>query len=222
MELTNRCTVGLPVEQVWAALGDLACFAPCLPGVVLDEGDGDEYRGTFTVALGAATVSYDGAGGVVERDDAARRVVVRATGRERNGVDRATATVTITLAAAASGTEVRVVTDLDVTGRPAQLGEGVLGDVASRLLGQFATGVEADVRRDGPGAGDDSRFYDSMTPPFQDPPPADQSVPRPTMPRTADDAPAGRADGVRRLAPIVAALAVVTVLAGWWRRRRHG
>ena len=44
-----------------------------------------------------------------------------------------------------AGTKVDVVTDLSVTGKVAQFGRGVLGDVSSKLMGQFVENLERDV-----------------------------------------------------------------------------
>jgi len=40
-------------------------------------------------------------------------------------------------------TSVATTTDLDVTGRPAQFGRGVMNDVAHKLVGQFAANLAA-------------------------------------------------------------------------------
>ena len=55
------------------------------------------------------------------------------------------ATVTATLTPSDSGTVVHIDTDLNVTGKVAQFGRGVMADVSSKLLGQFAQNLERDV-----------------------------------------------------------------------------
>ncbi len=47
------------------------------------------------------------------------------------------------------GTKVSVVTDLTVSGKVAQFGRGVLGEVSAKLLGQFVDALEADLAKEG-------------------------------------------------------------------------
>jgi uncharacterized protein len=78
-----------------------------------------------------------------ENAPAARRVKVEAKGKETRGTGTASVTVTAQLNEAAGGTRVTVLTDLAITGRPAQFGRGVMDDVGKKLLGQFADCVAA-------------------------------------------------------------------------------
>lgn len=154
MELTNAFTVPAPVDEAWARLLDLQAIAPCLPGATLTGVDGDDFTGTVKVKLGPISLTYKGSGRISERDEAAHRAVVEASGRETRGPGTATATITATLAAEADGTRVDVVTDLTVTGRPAQFGRGMLADVSARLLDQFAECLGAQLRQPTPPAED--------------------------------------------------------------------
>ncbi|WP_211255536.1 SRPBCC family protein [Actinocatenispora sera] len=150
MELTNRFTVPAPVEQAWTRLLDLPAIAPCLPGATLTGFDGDDFTGTVKVKLGPISLTYKGTGHIRERDEEAHRVVVEASGRETRGPGTATATITATLAADGDDTRVDVTTDLTVTGRPAQFGRGMLGDVSTRLLDQFADCLGNQLRPSAP------------------------------------------------------------------------
>ena len=100
--------------------------------------DGEDYRGALAVKVGPVTAKYEGVARFVERDEAARRMVVEATGKDIRSAGTAAATVTATLAADGDRTAVEVITDLTVTGRPAQFGRGMLAEVGSKLIGQFA------------------------------------------------------------------------------------
>lgn len=145
MDLMNEFSVPVPVDEAWAVLTDLERVAPCMPGFELQEVDGDEYRGVVKVKVGAMVAQYKGVASFRELDEADHRVVVRAEGREMRGQGNAAATVTATLEPADGGTRVRMHTDLKITGKVAQFGRGVLADVSSKLLGQFAEALEADV-----------------------------------------------------------------------------
>src|SRR5207302_1927520 len=145
VELTNEFSVSVPVDEAWAVLTDLERIAPCMPGAELQEIEGDEYRGVVKVKVGPITASYKGVATFQERDDAARRAVIKAEGRETRGQGNASATITATLVPDGDGTRVAVITDLTVTGKVAQFGRGVMADVSAKLLGQFVESLEVTV-----------------------------------------------------------------------------
>jgi hypothetical protein len=146
MRIDNSFTVGLPAEDAWKVLLDVERIAPCMPGAELQEITDDEYRGVVKVKLGAITAQYKGAVRFAEVDEAGRRLVLRAEGRETRGQGNASATVTATLRPAGEGrTEVAIETDLTISGKIAQFGRGVMADVSSKLLGEFARCLEADL-----------------------------------------------------------------------------
>ncbi len=68
--------------------------------------------------------------------------MIEAKGKDRRGNGTAGATVTIQLTPDGSGARADVVTDLAVTGKPAQFGRGVMQDVSDKLLGQFVACIE--------------------------------------------------------------------------------
>ena len=149
MRIEDRFTVSLPIDETWKVFLDVERIAPCMPGAQLQEMTDDEYRGVVKVKLGAITAQYKGALRFEEVDEAGHRLVLRAEGRETRGQGNAAATVVATLHSAGDGgTEVAIDTDLTVTGRIAQFGRGVMADVSSKLLGEFARCLEADLARE--------------------------------------------------------------------------
>jgi len=138
MRLEHEFTVPVPVEEAWQVLLDLPRVAPCMPGATLTGVDGDNFTGTVKVKLGPISLTYQGKGHFVERDDAAHRVVIEASGKDARSAGTAAATVTASLAGSGDATTVEVTTDLTVTGRPAQFGRGMIADVSAKLIGQFA------------------------------------------------------------------------------------
>jgi uncharacterized protein len=145
MELTNEFHVAVPVARAWAVLTDVELIAPCLPGAQLEEIEGNEYRGGVKIKVGPITAQYKGKATFLEKDDVNHRAVLRAEGRDTKGQGNASATITATLVAAGTGTDVKVSTDLTITGKVAQFGRGVLADVSAKILGQFVTCLEHDV-----------------------------------------------------------------------------
>src|SRR5688500_4879454 len=145
VELSNEFVVPVKIDEAWGLLTDVERIAPCMPGAELQEIDGDEYRGVVKVKVGPITAQYKGKATFVEKDDAAHKAVLRAEGRDTRGQGNANATITATLVAEGSGTKVKVVTDLAITGRAAQFGRGVMADVSTKLLGQFVSCLEKNV-----------------------------------------------------------------------------
>jgi uncharacterized protein len=154
MELTNEFRVGVSVPEAWKVLTDVERIAPLMPGAQLKEVEGDEYRGVVKVKVGPITAEYKGKATFEERDEAAGRVVLRASGRDSRGQGNANALITATMTPDGAGTKVSVVTDLTVSGKVAQFGRGVLGEVSAKLLGQFVDALEADLEKAGPTGGD--------------------------------------------------------------------
>ena len=141
MDLTHRFTVPAPVEQVWTAFCHLDRLAPCFPGATITATGGDHFKGSVKVKLGPTALVYTGSGRYLERDAGARRVVFEAHGTDGRGNGTATVRVTASFTGHGPGTEVQLVTDLALTGRPAQFGAGVVADVGDKLLDQFASCV---------------------------------------------------------------------------------
>lgn len=141
MQLDHSFTVPAAPDDAWKLFHDLARVAPCMPGAVLDTLDGDAFTGRVKVKVGAVQMSYRGEG-TVTRDDAGRSMHLDLSGSETRGAGTAAATVTAELVPDPAGTRVRVRTDLDITGRPAQFGRGIMTEVGDRIVGQFATRLE--------------------------------------------------------------------------------
>ena len=145
MNITDQFRVPVPVEDAWRVLLDVERIAPCLPGAQLQEIEGDEYRGTVKVKVGPITAQYKGAARIIEADEHARRIVLKGDGRDTRGQGNASATITATMAPDGNGTSITIDTDLNVTGKVAEFGRGVMSDVSAKLLKQFAESLETDV-----------------------------------------------------------------------------
>jgi carbon monoxide dehydrogenase subunit G len=142
MDLTHRFTVPTSVEETWAHFQDIASVAQCFPGATVSSVEDDTFAGSVKVKLGPIALVYNGSGRFVEKDEAAHRFVVAAKGKDKRGNGTAGANVTLSMADAGGATDVEVVTDLAITGKPAQFGRGVMQDVSDKLLGQFVACLE--------------------------------------------------------------------------------
>jgi carbon monoxide dehydrogenase subunit G len=149
MELDNSFTVPVPPEVAWDVLLDVTRIAPCMPGATVDEVDGDVVTGRIKVKVGPVALTYRGTAKFHERDEAARTVQVEASGKETRGAGTASATVKASLEPAeGDATLVTMHTTMNVTGRPAQFGRGVMVDVAGKLVGQFAQNLARQLASD--------------------------------------------------------------------------
>ena len=145
MKIEDQFRVDVPVEETWKVLLDVERIAPCMPGAQLQEIEGDEYRGIVKVKVGPITAQYKGAARIVETDEAAHKVVLKAEGRDTRGQGNASGHRHRHARADGRGTVVKIDTDLNVTGKVAQFGRGVMADVSGKLLGQFADNLQRDV-----------------------------------------------------------------------------
>jgi carbon monoxide dehydrogenase subunit G len=147
VELSNEFEVAAPIDKAWIVLTDVERIAPCLPGAQLQEVEGDEYRGIVKVKVGPITAQYKGAASFIEKDDVAKRAVLKADGRDTRGAGNASALITAQLIDLGGRTKVTV--DSDITGKVAQFGRGVMADVSAKLMGQFADNLGALLEQDG-------------------------------------------------------------------------
>jgi carbon monoxide dehydrogenase subunit G len=149
VQLENSFTVPVPIDEAWRVLLDIERIAPCMPGAALDSVTGDDFTGRVKVKLGPINLTYQGKASFIEKDEAAHRAVIDGRGKDQRGNGTASAVITAQLKAQGDTTRVDVLTDLNITGRPAQFGRGVMTDVGNKLLGQFADKLAAQL-----GAGD--------------------------------------------------------------------
>ena len=145
MELRHEFTVPATIEETWTAFNDIESVAACFPGATVSSVEDDTFTGSCKVKLGPIALVYNGTGTFVEKDETAHRMVIDAKGKDKRGNGTAGAHVTATMVAEGTSTKVEVLTDLNITGKPAQFGRGVMQDVSDKLLGQFTQCLEQKV-----------------------------------------------------------------------------
>lgn len=233
-QLINEFNVNRSIEEAWPIITDVERIAPCLPGAQLTEirqtDDREVYSGNVKVKLGAISTEFRGDAYFVDRDDANFTCTLNGNGRDTKGRGNASADISAH-AESLSPTSTRaiVTTELHITGKIAQFGRGILGDVSAKLIDQFAENLNEMIDADGieaatppstpestePGGSGDGRSDDVVT---------DTGAAKPTV-RTIDG-PAtqpidlmevGASSILRRAAPAFAALLLLLLLL---RRRR--
>lgn len=148
MQLEHTFTVPVPIDDAFKVLRDIERVAPCMPGATLDEVQGDEFTGTVKVKVGPMTVQYKGTARFIDVDEEQHSAGIEAHGKEARGSGTAKATIHAYLKELrADETEVRVHTDLAITGKPAQFGRGVISDIGEKLLGRFADCLASELGR---------------------------------------------------------------------------
>ncbi len=141
-QIVNEFIVNRPIAQAWALICNVEQIAPCMPGAQLEEIEGDVFRGQVKVKLGAVSTQFKGEARFAERDDDQYRAVLKAKGRDTGGRGNADADITATAEALSpTSTKCTVTADLHITGKIAQFGRGIMGDVSKKLIDQFAANL---------------------------------------------------------------------------------
>jgi len=148
MELQHSFTVPVPVKEAADVLHDVARLAPCMPGAVLEGFDGEEFTGRMSVKVGAITMSYRGKGRFLPGD--AATVALRVEAAETKGAGAVAADVLCRLSDEGDATRVVVDTRVDISGRAAQFGRGVISEVGDKVVAAFAANMQ-DLLRGGAG-----------------------------------------------------------------------
>ena len=148
MLIKNDFEVAAPVDKVWQFFQDIPQVAACLPGTELTDDLGDDkYKGRVAVRMGPVRLQFAGEADVTERNEAAKRLVVNASGAEEKGRGQASMVVTAVLAQEGRGTKVSVTQDLQLSGAAAQYGRGMISDVSAVLMRDFSVNLANRIDR---------------------------------------------------------------------------
>jgi len=143
MLIKNDFEVAQPIDKVWTFFDDIPQVAACLPGAELTEDLGDDkYRGKVAIRMGPVKLQFAGNVAITERDNAGKRIVVDAAGADEKGRGQAAMLVTARLLSIAGGTKVQVEQNLQLSGAAAQYGRGMISDVSSVLMRDFADNMQ--------------------------------------------------------------------------------
>jgi hypothetical protein len=225
-QLINEFTVNRPIEEAWPLITDLERIAPCLPGAELQEVEGETYRGVVKVKLGAISSQFKGEAHFVERDDENYRAKIKGAGRDTGGRGNASADITAQAESLSpTSTRVAVTTELHITGKVAQFGRGIMGDVSSKLMAQFADNLNQMIDEQGVGASTTTTDPTSPVDVAGDTTAADTAPAKPQVRKIEGPATEpidlmgiGGTSLIKRLGPALIAVVLVLLLV----RRRRG
>jgi carbon monoxide dehydrogenase subunit G len=144
MEFENTFDVPAPIDEVYVALLDVQRVAPCVPGAeVLEQTGEDAYKVAIKVKVGPMSMTYKGDVEIVEKNEDAHRAVMRAKAREARGQGTVNSLVVMQLTGAEGRTTGEITTDVQLSGRVASMGRGIIQDVSARIVDQFSENLAA-------------------------------------------------------------------------------
>jgi carbon monoxide dehydrogenase subunit G len=139
MQFDNEFSVAKPIDEVWATMLDLERVVPAVPDAkVLERTSDKSVTAEIKIRLGSMSMNYSGPAEIVEQDDAAHRALLKARAKEAGGQGNAEASVEIQLTEGGDGTTAKLHSDVIVTGKAAQMGEGIIAAVTEAMIKQFA------------------------------------------------------------------------------------
>jgi uncharacterized protein len=131
-------------DNAWQLLQDIEGVAGCMPGAKITERvDDTHYKGTMTVRLGPATMSFKGVIEVLALDPAGRSVHLIGKGEDATGTSAASMDLNAAIRAAGDACELTGKSEVTMSGKAAALGGRLMGPVAEQMLKQFVANFAA-------------------------------------------------------------------------------
>lgn len=145
IELRQTFQVGAPVDTVWAFMLNPENVVACMPGASLTQVvDEKSFIGTVKVKVGAVTAQYQGTITYAETDRASGTVRMLAEGKERGGgTVRGTIVSQLTAVEGGAATRVETSSSIDLTGKIAQVGRGMIEGVSGQIIKMYVNNVRA-------------------------------------------------------------------------------
>lgn len=142
MRFEHEFAIDAPEDEAWAALMDIERVAPCMPGAkVVEKRSDTSFAATIKVKLGPVTMNYAADLEVADRNDAEHTARMTVAAKETRGQGNAEAEVAMSVTGDGAGARARIVTELNLTGRAASMGQSLIADVSAMLVDRFATNL---------------------------------------------------------------------------------
>ena len=149
MKVELEKTFPLPgsAEVAWEFLQNIEAVAGCMPGAKITQRlpDGG-YKGTVTVRVGPATMSFRGELGVRDVDPGAHSLRLVGKGTDSTGTSGASMDLAARIEAVAAGSSNLVgKSEVTMSGKAAAFGGRMMTSVADQILKQFAENFATEV-----------------------------------------------------------------------------
>ena len=142
MEFRNEFDVQAPIDEVYTAMLDLERVTPAMPGAeLLEKTDDDHYKVAIKVKVGPISMQYRGDVEIVDKDPATHSAQLKVQAREARGQGTANADVDMRLDEQGAATHGAIAAQVQLAGRAAAMGRGVIQDVSAKLVDQFAANL---------------------------------------------------------------------------------
>lgn len=150
IEIENDFSVPADPGAVYDYLLQLEQVGQCIPGgSVGPAGEDGAHPAEIVVKLGPMRFNYRGTVELEDRAEPQRQATLTANVREARGQGSAKARMEMTVEAEDNGARVRTRTEVQLTGRAASMGRGVIDDVAARMVEDMAACVTRRLRSQG-------------------------------------------------------------------------
>ncbi|QMU19432.1 SRPBCC family protein [Gordonia rubripertincta] len=143
MKLENTVTIAAPPSEVFTLINDVERVATCVPGATLTGRDGDAYTGGVKVKVGPIAAAYQGTLRFVEIDETNHTLVMEGSGADSHGNGGAQASVRLAVVPDGTGSQLRVDTDVLLSGKIVAFGKSAIVAVSNKIMMQFADNVSA-------------------------------------------------------------------------------
>lgn len=142
MEFQNEFDVKAPIDEVYSAMLDLERVAPAMPGAeVLEKVTDDHYKVAIKIKVGPISMQYRGDVEILEKDPEAHSAKIKVQAREARGQGTASADADLRLEERGDATHGQMTATVQLAGKAAAMGRGVIQDVSAKLVTQFANNL---------------------------------------------------------------------------------
>jgi carbon monoxide dehydrogenase subunit G len=142
VEITSSARIYAPLDKVWELLQDVPRVATCMPGAkITSTVDDNTWKATVGMKVGPLSVGYNATITRQSLDAANHSATMRIEAVDSKGRGTMTATVQTSARADGDNTVIDVLADATISGVIAQFGQGVVKDVAGRMMQTFADNV---------------------------------------------------------------------------------
>ena len=147
VELEKSFPMPGPAEVAWEFLQSIESVAGCMPGAKITERlDGGRFKGTMTVKIGPATMSFRGDVEVRDVDPTARSLALLAKGTDSTGTSGASMDLKARIEPVGDAScNLIGASEVSMSGKAAAFGGRMMNSVAEQIMQQFAANFAAQV-----------------------------------------------------------------------------